>query len=100
MIRGVLTSRPTPNAAPDQLPTEIAQANRLLTAAEFHRLADVLPEVEWFANLSNPSTRRVYKNAIRNFVRFTAIARPKEFRSVTRAHMIAWRDDLVRRVLK
>jgi hypothetical protein len=32
-----------------QLPTEIAPADRLLTAAEFHRLADVPPEVEWFA---------------------------------------------------
>src|SRR5215218_9874077 len=44
----------------DQLPTEIAPTGRLLTAAEFHRLADVPPEVEWFANLSNPHTRRVY----------------------------------------
>jgi hypothetical protein len=43
----------------DQLPTEIspARVSRMLTAAEFHRLADVPPEVEWFANLSNPSTR-------------------------------------------
>ena len=42
------------DAITDQLPTRIAPANRLLTAAEFHRLADVPPEVEWFANLSNP----------------------------------------------
>ena len=32
-------------------------------------------------------------------MRFTGIARPEEFRQVTRAHVIAWRDDLVRRVL-
>ena len=83
----------------DQLPAEIAPANRLLTAAEFHRLADVPPEVEWFANLSNPSTRRAYENAVRDFMRFTGIARPEEFRTVTRAHIIAWRDDLVRRGL-
>ena len=57
----------------EQLPTEMAPASRLLTAAEFHRLADVPPEVEWFANLSNPSTRRAYENAIRDFMRFTAI---------------------------
>ena len=81
------------------LPAEIIQVNRLLTAAEFHRLADVPPEVEWFANLSNPSTRRSYENAIRDFMRFTGIVRPTEFRSVTRAHIIAWRDDLVRREL-
>ncbi len=57
------------------------------------------PEVEWFANLSNPSTRRAYENAIRDFMRFTGIARPAEFGTVTRAHIIAWRDDLVRRGL-
>jgi integrase/recombinase XerD len=30
---------------------------------------------------------------------FTGIGRPEEFRTVTRAHVIAWRDDLVRREL-
>ena len=83
----------------DQLPTEIAPANRLLTAAEFHRLADVPPEVEWFANLSNPSTRRAYENAVGDFMRFAGIERPEEFRTVTRAHIIAWRDELGRRGL-
>ncbi len=70
-----------------------------MTATEFHRLADVPPEVEWFANLSNPSTRRAYENAVWDFMRFTGIRRPEEFRTVTRAHIIAWRDDLVRRTL-
>src|SRR5271157_3642632 len=82
-----------------QLPAEIVPANRLLTAAEFYQLADVPPEVEWFANLSNPSTRRAYENAVRDFMRFTGIARPEEFRIVTRAHIIAWRDDLAQRGL-
>jgi site-specific recombinase XerD len=85
----------------DQLPTKIAPARvpRLLTAAEFHRLSDVPPEVEWFANLSNPSTRRAYENAVRDFMRFTGIVRPEEFRAVTRAHIIAWRDALAQRGL-
>jgi integrase/recombinase XerD len=83
----------------NQLPIQIAPGTRLLTAAEFHRLADVPAEVEWFANLSNPNTRRVYENAIRDFMRFTGIERPEEFRTVTRAHIIAWRDELVRRGL-
>src|SRR5271165_7398664 len=87
------------DAITDQLPTRTASGNRLLTAAEFHRLADVPPEVEWFANLSNPSTRRAYENAVKDFMRFTGIQRPEEFRTVTRAHIIAWRDDLVRREL-
>jgi len=95
--RGGITS--TTDSA-DQLPTQIAPANRrLLTAAEFHQLADVPPEVEWFANLSNPSTRRAYENAIRDFMRFTGIVRPEEFRTVTRAHIIAWRDQLTGRGL-
>src|SRR6204780_4303296 len=83
----------------EQLPSKIAPANGLLTAAEFHRLSDVPPEVEWFRNLSNPSTRRAYENAIRDFLRFTGIGRPEEFRTVTRAHIIAWRDELSQRGL-
>jgi integrase/recombinase XerD len=83
----------------DQLPAEILPVNRLLTAAEFHRLADVPPEVEWFANIGNPHSRRAYKHAIADFVRFTGIARPEEFRTVSRAHIIAWRDELAARGL-
>jgi integrase/recombinase XerD len=75
----------------------IPSESRLLTAEQFRRLADVPPEVEWFANLTSPATRRAYQNAIKDFMAFTGIQRPDEFRSVTRAHVIAWRDDLVRR---
>jgi site-specific recombinase XerC len=79
----------------DQLPSEIApSAERRLTAAEFHQLADVPPEVEWFANLTNPNTRRAYEHAVGDFMAFAGIARPEEFRQVTRAHAIAWRDAL------
>ena len=81
------------------LPAPITPSGLLLTAVEFRRLADVPPEIEWFANLANKSTRRAYENALQDFMRFTGIARPEEFRTVTRAHVIAWRDDLVCRVL-
>src|SRR5579863_5269566 len=67
---------------------------RLLSAAEFQRLANVPPEVEWFKNIRNPSTKRAYENAIKDFMLFAGIKRPEEFRDVTRAHVIAWRDDL------
>ena len=40
-----------------KLQARTARGRRFLTAAEFQTLADVPPEVEWFANLSNPSTR-------------------------------------------
>jgi integrase/recombinase XerD len=39
-------------------PTAIATGNRLLTTA------DVPPEVEWLANVTNPHTRRAYENAV------------------------------------
>lgn len=57
------------------------------------------PENEWFANLGNPNTRRAYENAIKDFMQFTGIVKPEEFRTVTRAHVIAWRDELVKRAL-
>ena len=77
------------NSGSRQLSTEIVPDGLLLTAAEFHRLADVPPEVEWFANISNAHTRRAYENAVRDFMQFAGIGRPEEFRAVTRAHIIA-----------
>ena len=100
MITDFIKNRICPTWPTPQLPTEITPAERLLTVAEFHRLADVPPEIEWFANLDNPSTKRAYENAIGDFMRFAGIARPEEFRTVTRAHVIAWRDDLARRELE
>jgi hypothetical protein len=79
----------------EQLPTQIAPAERRLTAAEFQTLADVPPETEWFANIKNPHTKRAYKNAVADFMRFTG--RSEEFRIITRAHVIAWRIDLEHR---
>ncbi|GKS68575.1 hypothetical protein W03_05790 [Nitrosomonas sp. PY1] len=40
--------------------------NRALTAKEFQGLADVPPELEWFANLGNKATRRAYENALKD----------------------------------
>jgi integrase/recombinase XerD len=80
-----------------QLPIPIIPADRRLTAAEFQGLAEVPPELGWFRNLSNAGTERVYRNAIADFMRFTGIVRPEEFRIVTRAHVIEWRKDLERR---
>jgi hypothetical protein len=57
----------------EQLAIEIIPSNRLLIAAEFHRLADVPPEIERFANIRNSSTRRAYEAAIRDFMQFTGI---------------------------
>jgi site-specific recombinase XerD len=72
---------------------------RLLSKPEFKRLAKVPPEVEWFANLENENTRRAYRNIVGSFMRFVGIKHPEEFRSVTRAHVIAWRKVLEQRKL-
>ena len=77
----------------------VPEAGRLLTAAAYQRLADVPPELEWFANLGSKATRRAYEHALGDFMRFAGLVRPEEFRSVTRSHVIAWRDDLLRRAL-
>jgi hypothetical protein len=70
---------------------------RALTAAEFQGLADVPPELEWLANLTNPKTRRAYQQDIQDFTAFVGISRPEALRLVTRPHVIAWRKDLERR---
>jgi site-specific recombinase XerD len=75
------------------------RSGRLLTAAAFQGLADVPPEMEWFANLGNKATRRAYQTALKDFMRFTGIIKPEQFRTVTRAHVIAWRDELAGRTL-
>ena len=74
-------------------------AGRRLTASRFQGLADVPPELEWFANIDNKSTRRAYENALQDFMGYTGIKEPGEFRIVTRSHVIAWRDNLVARAL-
>src|SRR5437762_13466503 len=60
---------------------------RALTAAEFVKLAEVPPEVEWFANLRNPNTRKAYENDLREFRRIVGIERPDECRTVSPAPM-------------
>jgi site-specific recombinase XerD len=76
-----------------------APGRRLLTAAEFQGLAQVPAELEWFANIHNPRTRRAYQLDLGDFTAFVGIQRPEEFRTVTRAHVIAWRKDMERRQL-
>jgi integrase/recombinase XerD len=75
----------------------VKEQGRALTAAEFYKLAELPPEIEWFANLRNPNTRKAYQNDLGEFRRFVGIAQPEEFRTVTRAHVIAWRKELERR---
>src|SRR5271170_5011625 len=82
-----------------QLPATREAGATILSAQEFLELKDVPPEADWFADIDSPGTRRMYRIAIREFMRFTGIVRPEQFRDVTRAHVIAWRKTLIRREL-
>ena len=78
----------------------VETSKRLLTASEFQNLANVPPEVEWFANIENANTRRAYKNDVQEFMRFAGIHQAEEFRLVKRSHLIAWRKQLETRTLE
>jgi hypothetical protein len=95
---GPVAGNPPPTIAPDARSTSsegsdalVRRGERLLTAARFQQLAEVPPEVEWFANIDNPRTRRAYRTDLHDFMSFVDIATPEEFRTVTRPHIIAWR---------
>src|SRR6516162_10009431 len=72
---------------------------RSLTPGEYDGLAEVPPELEWLANLTNPKTRRAYKIDVGEFSAFAGHRIPKDMRTVVRAHVIAWRKDLESRGL-
>src|SRR4051794_29513685 len=65
-----------------------------LSPVQFQALAAVPPELEWLANITNSKTRRAYQNDVAEFSRFAGLQTPAELRTVTRAHVIAWRKDL------
>ena len=65
-----------------------------LTAAQYGDLADVPPEIERLANITNPKTRRAYTIDVSEFSAFAGLGGPAELRSVALAHVIAWRKDL------
>jgi integrase/recombinase XerD len=67
---------------------------RTLTPVQYGQLAEVPPEIEWLANIKNKKTKRAYGADIREFMTFAGLRDPVEMRTVTRAHVIAWRTDL------
>ena len=45
----------------------IAIERRSLTPAQYGQLAEVPPELEWLANITNPKTQRAYKVDVGEF---------------------------------
>jgi site-specific recombinase XerD len=72
----------------------VPAGKRSLTRAQFERLADIPPEDEWLANITNAKTRRAYKNDVHEFITFTGLASYLELRSIVRSHIIGWRKDM------
>lgn len=72
----------------------VTKTPKALTAEQFQGLSDIPPELEWFANINNPKTKRAYRCDVGEFSAFINIESPQQMRDVTRAHVIAWRDSL------
>ena len=70
-----------------------------LNPAQFAQLSDIPPELEWLANITNAKTRRAYKVDVAEFITFTNLKDHSALRTVTRAHVIAWRKDMAARSL-
>src|SRR5215510_5743743 len=62
------------------IPARLIPESRALTAAQFQGLAEVPPELEWFANIPNEKTRRAYQRDLTDFSAFIGIHHPEEFR--------------------
>ena len=77
----------------------VPAAARGLTPAQYGDLAEVPPELEWLANITNRKTREAYRIDVREFSTFAGLRGFAEFRTVTRAHVIAWRKQLETRDL-
>ena len=74
-------------------------SERTLTPDQYRDLADVPPELEWLANITNMKTRRAYKVDVAEFMVFTGLTEIKSLRAVARSHVIAWRKDMEARSL-
>ena len=72
----------------------LANKQTQLTREQFGQLADVPPELEWLANITNLKTRRAYKIDVEEFANFAGLKNPTEIRTITRAHVIVWRKNL------
>ena len=66
-----------------------------LAPGQFQGVGRRPPGIARFANLTNANTRRAYRQDLDDFMAFAGLRHPEQFRHVTRAHVMAWRDQLV-----
>jgi hypothetical protein len=63
MIKGIIMSKSlakNEGQGDNNKAVTVKESAHALTAAEFHRLSEVPPAIEWFANIRNEKTRRAY----------------------------------------
>lgn len=77
----------------------LEKSNRQLSKEAFSQLQDIPAEVEWYANIDSAQTRRAYKIDLNDFMAFVGLEQIEDLRSITRAHVLAWRTELEQRVL-
>ncbi|KMY86566.1 ATPase involved in chromosome partitioning [Candidatus Paraburkholderia calva] len=78
----------------------LPEREQRLTSAQFHQLADMPPEAEWFANLDTICARVApIRSIFATSWDSSRSTRPEDFRIVTRAHVLAWRKVLEDRAL-
>ena len=79
---------------------ELQQTYASLGPAAFLSLKTLPAAAEWWANFPNAHTKRSYRSDIQDFMTFAGIAALEGLITVARAHVITWRQALIRRGLK
>ena len=96
MKRHLIPNRRGPRKPVSSLPVK----TQALEPAAVDALRHLPAAAEWWANFPNALTKRAYQNDISDFMTFAGVAGIEDLGTLTRAHVIAWRQALLRRGLK
>lgn len=75
------------------------QGGRRSTKSELQAAGELHAKAKWVENLTSERTRREYLRDVQDLSLFLGLERPSEYSLVSRSHIIAWREELVRRGL-
>ena len=90
-----MTRTPLPRTTSRKFPARHTALEPAAVAALRHLPA----AAEWWANFPNAKTRRAYQHDLQDFMTFTGLAGVDALGTLTRAHVIAWRQALLQRGL-
>ena len=66
------------------------------TDQSFKQLAHIPEESVWLANFTSPATKSTYSVAVREYFKFHGIGNQNDLRSSSSAHIISWRDAMMK----